>query len=147
MIGYLKGKVLDLTLESALIAVNGVGYEVFCSGAAFSKLAAHCVGERKFAVRERARTRKSGGDVAVGLAIAARSAVCLGALALFDGLTLFDDDYLFVAALPQKLDGGEDARGTRAHNANVVFFHFALRKPRFPHSLVHYKAKPPFCQR
>src|SRR5699024_8246648 len=45
MIGYLKGKVLDLTLESALIAVNGVGYEVFCSGAAFSKLARGNEGE------------------------------------------------------------------------------------------------------
>lgn len=38
MIGYLKGKVLGLTLESALLEVNGVGYEVFCSGAAFSRL-------------------------------------------------------------------------------------------------------------
>lgn len=45
MIGYLKGKVLDLTLESALLEVNGVGYEVFCSGAAFSRLSRGGEGE------------------------------------------------------------------------------------------------------
>lgn len=45
MIGYLKGKVLDLTLESALLEVNGVGYEVFCSGAAFSRLSRRGEGE------------------------------------------------------------------------------------------------------
>lgn len=45
MIGYLKGKVLDLTLESALIEVNGVGYEVACTGAAFSRLARGGEGE------------------------------------------------------------------------------------------------------
>ena len=39
MIGYLKGKVMDLTPDGALIEVNGVGYEVCCSGAAFSRLA------------------------------------------------------------------------------------------------------------
>lgn len=45
MIGYLKGKVLDLTLETALIEVNGVGYEVACTGAAFSRLARGGEGE------------------------------------------------------------------------------------------------------
>ena len=45
MIGYLKGKVLDLTLESALIEVNGVGYEVSCTGAAFARLARGGEGE------------------------------------------------------------------------------------------------------
>ena len=38
MIGYLKGKVKLLTPEFVLLEVNGVGYEVICSGAAFSKL-------------------------------------------------------------------------------------------------------------
>ena len=38
MIGYLKGKVLYSTAESALIEVNGVGYEVYCSASAFSKM-------------------------------------------------------------------------------------------------------------
>ncbi len=45
MIGYLKGKVLDLSLECALIEVNGVGYEVYCSGAAFARLARGGEGE------------------------------------------------------------------------------------------------------
>lgn len=39
MIGYLKGKVIDISAETAIISVGGVGYEVFCSGAAFSKMA------------------------------------------------------------------------------------------------------------
>ncbi len=42
MIGYLKGKVKDLTPEYALLEVNGVGYEVVCSGAAFSRLSGVC---------------------------------------------------------------------------------------------------------
>lgn len=45
MIGYLKGKVMDLTPESALIEVNGVGYEVSCSGAVFSRLSRGGEGE------------------------------------------------------------------------------------------------------
>ena len=38
MIGYLKGKVLNMNADSAIIVVGGVGYEVYCSGAAFSKM-------------------------------------------------------------------------------------------------------------
>lgn len=38
MIAYLKGKVLAMTAESAIIENNGVGYEVFCSGAAFAAM-------------------------------------------------------------------------------------------------------------
>lgn len=38
MIGYLKGKVINITAETALILVGGVGYEVYCSGSAFSKM-------------------------------------------------------------------------------------------------------------
>ena len=36
---------MDLTPESALIEVNGVGYEVSCSGAAFSRLSRGGEGE------------------------------------------------------------------------------------------------------
>ncbi len=39
MIGFLKGKVIDISAETALILVGGVGYEVYCSGSAFSKMA------------------------------------------------------------------------------------------------------------
>jgi Holliday junction DNA helicase RuvA len=45
MIGYLKGKVIYSTLEYALIDVNGVGYEVYCSASAFSKLSQSQAGE------------------------------------------------------------------------------------------------------
>ena len=45
MIGYLKGIVKDLTPEYALLEVNGVGYEVVCSGAAFSRLSGVRAGE------------------------------------------------------------------------------------------------------
>lgn len=39
MIGYLKGKVIDMTAETALVLVGGVGYEVYCSGSCFSQMA------------------------------------------------------------------------------------------------------------
>lgn len=45
MIGYLKGKVKELTPDYVLLEVNGVGYEVICSGAAFSVLSGADVGE------------------------------------------------------------------------------------------------------
>ena len=38
MIGYLKGKVLNVTTETAIVVAGGVGYEVYCSGSAFSKM-------------------------------------------------------------------------------------------------------------
>ena len=38
MIGYLKGKVLNTNADSAIVVVGGVGYEVFCSASAFSKM-------------------------------------------------------------------------------------------------------------
>ena len=38
MIAYLRGKVLTTTAETAILDVNGVGYEVYCSGGAFKKL-------------------------------------------------------------------------------------------------------------
>lgn len=38
MIAYIKGKVLTITSETAIIEVNGVGYEAYCSGGAFRKI-------------------------------------------------------------------------------------------------------------
>ena len=38
MIAYLRGNVIAFTAESVILETNGVGYEVFCSGAAFSYL-------------------------------------------------------------------------------------------------------------
>lgn len=37
MIGYLKGKVLNVSAETALIEVGGIGYEVTCSLSALSR--------------------------------------------------------------------------------------------------------------
>ncbi len=45
MIGYLKGKVKYVAPDYVLMEVNGVGYEVVCSGAAFSRLASVRTGE------------------------------------------------------------------------------------------------------
>ena len=39
MIGYLKGKILNISTDNAIVVVGGVGYEVYCSGSAFSKMA------------------------------------------------------------------------------------------------------------
>lgn len=38
MIAYLRGRVLAVTAETAILDVNGVGYELFCTSGAFSKL-------------------------------------------------------------------------------------------------------------
>ena len=42
MIAYLRGKVIDLSEESAVIENNGVGYEVLCSSSVLRKL---CLGK------------------------------------------------------------------------------------------------------
>ena len=89
----------------------------------FGKLAAHFVRKRQFAVRKRARTRKSRRNVAVRLAVAARSAVSLGTLPLFDGLSFFDDDHFLVASAAQKFNRRKNARRTRSDYADVILFH------------------------
>lgn len=38
MIAYLKGQLLSLTGQTAVVLVNGVGYEVLCSGGAVGKM-------------------------------------------------------------------------------------------------------------
>lgn len=38
MISYLRGKVVYLTEETLVLDVNGVGYEIYCSGGAFRKI-------------------------------------------------------------------------------------------------------------
>ena len=39
MVAYLRGRVLTTTAETMIVDVNGVGYEVYCAGAAFAKAA------------------------------------------------------------------------------------------------------------
>ena len=38
MIAYLRGRILEITAETAIIEVNGVGYEAYLSGGAFRKI-------------------------------------------------------------------------------------------------------------
>ncbi|MBE7085080.1 MAG: Holliday junction branch migration protein RuvA [Clostridiales bacterium] len=38
MIAYLRGRVLAIASETAILDVNGIGYEIYCSGGAFRKL-------------------------------------------------------------------------------------------------------------
>ena len=45
MIAYLRGKVLITTEETAIIDVNGVGYEVYCTGSVFRRLTVGAVTE------------------------------------------------------------------------------------------------------
>ena len=45
MIAYLRGKVLTTTSETAILDVNGVGYEAYCTGAVFRKLTVGAVAE------------------------------------------------------------------------------------------------------
>ena len=45
MIAYIKGKVVYMTAETAVIEVNGVGYEIYCSGGAFRKISVGAVVE------------------------------------------------------------------------------------------------------
>ena len=45
MIGYLKGKILSLSQDTALIETGGVGYEVLCSASAMSDLMGKDEGE------------------------------------------------------------------------------------------------------
>ena len=45
MIAYLRGRVLTTTAETAILDVNGVGYEAYCSGGAFRKIAVGQIAE------------------------------------------------------------------------------------------------------
>ena len=38
MIAYIRGRVLAVTNETAILDVNGIGYEIYCSGGAFRKI-------------------------------------------------------------------------------------------------------------
>ncbi len=38
MIAYIRGRVLSIGVETAIVDVQGLGYEVYCSGGAFRKL-------------------------------------------------------------------------------------------------------------
>lgn len=41
MIGYLRGNVLEVNVETAILEVNGVGYELFCPATVLQDMATH----------------------------------------------------------------------------------------------------------
>ena len=45
MIAYLRGRVLTTTAETVIVDVNGVGYELYCTGSVFRKLTVGAVTE------------------------------------------------------------------------------------------------------
>ena len=45
MIAYLRGRVLTTTTETVIVDVNGVGYELYCTGSVFRKLTVGAVTE------------------------------------------------------------------------------------------------------
>ena len=45
MIAYLRGRILAVTVETAIMDVNGIGYEIYCSGGAFRKITVGDVAE------------------------------------------------------------------------------------------------------
>ena len=45
MISYLRGRVLTTTAETVIVDVNGVGYELYCTGSVFRKLTVGAVTE------------------------------------------------------------------------------------------------------
>ena len=45
MIAYLRGRILAVTAETAIMDVNGIGYEIYCSGGAFRKITVGDVAE------------------------------------------------------------------------------------------------------
>ena len=45
MIAFLRGKVLTTTVETVILDVNGVGYEVYCTGSVFRKITVGAVAE------------------------------------------------------------------------------------------------------
>ncbi len=91
----------------------------------FGKRTAYFVGQGKFAVRKRASTRKSGGDMAIGFAIHAFASLRFGATSVLDRLTLFKDNDFFIGTALDKFESGENARRTCADYTYVVFFHIA----------------------
>ena len=81
--------------------------------------------ERKFAVRECPGTRKTSCDMAIRLAVHAFFCFCLRAVAVFDRLTLFYNNYALFAALFNHFKCSKNPGGTSADDYNI-FFHFII---------------------
>ena len=94
------------------------------------QITADIAGQRQLPVREGTRAGKSGGDVAIGLAVHAVSGLCLGAGAVFHCFSFFNDDDFLFTAVPEHFDGGENPRRTGSDDQDIGFhFRFLLLIP------------------
>jgi Holliday junction resolvasome RuvABC DNA-binding subunit len=62
MISYLRGRVIYLTEETLVLDVNGVGYEIYCSGGAFRKIGNSETANREI-LKVKSMIEKTGGEV------------------------------------------------------------------------------------
>ena len=83
------------------------------------EIAADLMGERELTIRKRARAGKAGRDMTIRAAVDAVIGDRLRAAAFFDGLTLFDDDDMLMAALTEHFNCGKDACRARADDDDI----------------------------
>ena len=101
--------------------VDGFLCELFADK--FRQVSAYFARKRQLAVRKRARAGKTGGDVAIGLAVHADLCLCLGTGSLFNRNALFDDQYLLLGTLAEHFQRGEYSRGACADDNYVILCH------------------------
>ncbi|MPM15871.1 hypothetical protein SDC9_62245 [bioreactor metagenome] len=125
-------KSLDM-LVRAEIQINLVGVVDCLLGQVLShqrgKIAAHLIGKRQLSVGKGPRAGKSGGNVAIGLAVHAIARFVLGTVALFHALALLHHHNFLFTALFEHLQRGKNTGRARAHNHNVCVHRFS---PYFP---------------
>ncbi len=90
----------------------------------FREVSADLAGERQFAVRERARTGESRGDVAVGLAVHADLRLSLRTGSFLNGNALLHDEHFLFRAFAEHFQCGKNTGGACAYDYNVIICHF-----------------------
>ena len=85
------------------------------------KVTADLIAQRQLAVRECACTGETGCNVAIRLAIHTFLSLCLGAVSVFDRLTFFDNDDLFLSALAKHFNSCEYTGRACSDDYNVCF--------------------------
>ena len=48
MIAYVRGRVLTTTVETVIVDIGGIGYEIYCSKGAFEKAVVYAAANRSF---------------------------------------------------------------------------------------------------
>ena len=93
------------------------------------KVSADLIAQRQLAVRECACAGKAGSNVAIRFAIHTFFSLRLGTVSVFDRLTFFDNDNLFLSALAKHLDSCEYTGRACSDDYNVCFhFHDTSEK-------------------